>query len=186
MIYVNLPIKSEVQLVAPMESCCNCGAATDVKPRLTDLRRMPLMGLAGTEIKLELPFPYCEACAATARRRLPSVIGVIAVSLLIAIALGMCWLFFGPQLSEEITTYVVAPVLVCMSFLIVLGFFFLRKPSGEQTSYYQPVKLRATGHKWPADITGLELAFTNKEYAKAFASANQAAVAAKILKVSSA
>ena len=186
MIFIDLPIKSDVQLRAPSESCCNCGSTVSVAPEDTDLRRMPLMGLAGAEIKIALPFPYCSGCAATARRRRPTVLGVIAVSCLLALVLGMCWLFFGPQLSEEKTTFVVAPILVALSFAAVLGFYSLRKQTGQQSSYYQPIRLKNTGHKWPADITGLELAFTNRQYAEAFSAANQAAISAKKLKVSNA
>jgi hypothetical protein len=58
--------------------------------------------------------------------------------------------------------------LVALSFLGVLGFYGLRKPTGDQTSYYQPIKLKNTGNKWPTDITGLELAFTNSQYAEKF------------------
>jgi hypothetical protein len=186
MILIDLPIKSDVPLRAPSENCCNCGSSANVTPIATDLRRMPLMGLAGAEIKLTLPFPYCEACAPTARRRRPTALGVIAVSLLLALVLGMCWLFLGPQLSEEKAAYVVAPILVVVSFAVVLAFYSLRRAAGAQTSYYQPVKLKNTGHRWPADITGLELAFTNRKYAETFSSANQTAISMHKLKVSDA
>lgn len=186
MIFIDLPIRSDVQLRAPSETCCNCGSTVSVVPTETDLRRMPLMGLVGAEIKVELPFPYCSGCAATARRRRPTVLGVVAISSLLALVLGMCWLFLGPQLSEEKTRFVVAPILIAISFAVVLGFYSLRKPKGKQSSYYQPIRLINTGHKWPADITGLELGFTNRQYAEAFSAANQAAIVAKKLKVSNA
>jgi hypothetical protein len=186
MILINLPIKTDVPLVAPADACCNCGSTINVKAEPTDLRRMPLMGLAGAEIKVTLPFPYCEVCAATAQRKRPNALGIIAVSALLALVFGIAWLFLGPQTSEETTLYVVAPALVVLSFATVAGFYALRKPSGSQTSYYQPVKLKNTGHKWPADITGLELAFTNKQFAEKFANANQPAIAAMKLKVSDA
>jgi hypothetical protein len=102
---------------------------------------------------------------------------------LVALVLGMAWLFLGPQASEDTTLHVVAPALVALSMVVVGGYHALRRPSGAQTSYYQPVKLKHTGHKWPTDITGLELAFTNRQFAERFARANQAAVAEKILKV---
>lgn len=55
---------------------------------------------------------------------------------------------------------------------IVLGLYVLRRPSMTQSSFYQPVKLKNTGHQWPADITGLELAFTNHQYGREFAAAS--------------
>lgn len=181
--FVNLPIKSDMQLVAPVDSCCNCGAIQNVRTEATDLRRMPLFGLAGTEIKIELPFPYCSGCASSSHRRRPTLLGIAAVTALLSLVLGMCWIFFGPQLSEEKIISIVAPILVITSLCIVLGFYALRRPSAGQSSFYQPVKLRNTGHKWPADITGLELAFTNHRYGEKFADANKAAIAAKKLKV---
>ena len=186
MLFVNLPLQSDVPLVAPMACCCNCGSSSELNPLPTDLRRMPLMGLAGTEIKVELPFPYCQGCAATARRRRPTALGVIAVTCLLSIVLGMGLLFLGPQLSEDVMTLVVAPAVVLVSLGLVLAFYGFRKKSPGQTSYYQPVRLKNTGHRWPADITGLELGFTNPKFAAVFATANQQAVASGLLKVSAA
>jgi hypothetical protein len=181
--FVSLPIKSDVQLVAPVDSCCNCGAIQDVQIEETDLRRMPFFGLAGAEIKIALPFPYCPGCASSSRRRRPTVLGIAAVTALLSLVLGMCWIFFGPQLSEEKIISIVAPVIVITSLCIVLGFYVLRRSTAGLFSFYQPVILRNTGHKWPADITGLELAFTNHRYGEKFADANRAAIAAKKLKV---
>lgn len=183
MIFVNLPIKSDVPLVAPIESCCNCGSTVHVTTESTDLRRMPLFGLAGAEIKIELPFPYCERCIPTSRRRRPTVLGVASVAALLSLVLGMCWIFFGPQLSEEEMMFIVAPALVTLSIGVVLSFYVFRRPTDTQTSFYQPIKLKNTGHRWPADITGLELAFTNHEYAGKFADANHAAIVSKKLTV---
>jgi hypothetical protein len=186
MIFINLPIKCDVPLVAPADRCCNCGSVGDVKEVPTDLRRMPLLGLAGAEIKVTLPFPYCDACASTARRKRPNLLGILAVSALLALILGMAWLFLGPQTSEDVTLHVVAPALITLSLAIVLGFYAWRRPSAAQSSFYQPIKLKNTGHKWPADITGLELGFTNKQYAEAFSAANQAGISAGKIKVSDA
>ncbi len=186
MLFVNLPLKSDVPLVAPMASCCNCQATSQLRPVPTDLRRMPMLGLAGTEIRIELPFPYCETCAVTARRRRPTAIGVIAMSCLLAIAAGLGWLLLGPEVSDDATAFVVAPGIVLVSLGLVLAFYRLRRKSSNQTSYYQPVILKKTGHRWPADITGLELGFTNRAYASAFATANEQAVSSGKLKVSAA
>jgi hypothetical protein len=111
------------------------------------------------------------------------VLDVGAVTGLLSLALGICWIFFGPQLTEEQMMLIVAPALVILSLGIVLSFYALRRPSPTQSSFYQPVKLKNTGHKWPADVTGLELAFTNHEYAGKFADANQAAITANKLTV---
>ena len=173
-------------LMAPADSCCNCGSTDKVKMTDTDLRRMPAMGLAGAEIKIVLPFPYCKECVPSAKRRRPGALGILAINSLITAVLAMCWIFYGPLVSEETMIYVVCPASFLLSLILVFGFYGMRRPSGSQTSYYQPVKLKNTGHKWPADITGLELAFTNKPYANSFTNANKDAVSSNALKVSNA
>ena len=80
MMVVNLPIKSNVPLMAPADSCCNCGSTDKVKMTDTDLRRMPAMGLAGAEIKIVLPFPYCKECVPSAKRRRPGALGILAIN----------------------------------------------------------------------------------------------------------
>ena len=176
---------SDVKVVEPIDSCCNCGSESGIELYQTDMRRMPLLGLAGVEIKVSLPFPYCRVCSSSAKRRRPTLLGILASSALLAIVIGMAWMFLGPTLSGDNAVAVVGVGIVAISLLIVLGFFFLRRPAGDQTSYYQPVILKKTGHKWPADITGLELAFTNPEYAKKFVLANESVIADGKLKISS-
>jgi hypothetical protein len=186
MILIDLPIKSDVPLVAPADSCCNCGSTSNITMEATDLHRMPLMGMVGAQINVALPFPYCQTCVSTARRKRPNALGIVAISTLLALLLGMAWIFLGPQTSEDTTLHIVAPVVVVLSLAIIAAFYAMRRASGSQTSYYQPIMLKNTGHKWPADITGLELAFTNAQYAARFASANRAAIDAMKLKVSNA
>lgn len=180
---IKLPIKSDVPIVAPADLCCNCGSAENLTPQITDLRRMPFMGLAGVEVKLPLPFPYCQACSVTSRRKRLGVLGMLAVFAFSLVVLTMGWLFLGPQLSESLTKYVIGPLAVIISISIVIGIYAFRRPKGRQTSYYQPVILKNTGHKWPMDITGLELAFTNEVYAQQFSKANEPSISAKKLKV---
>ena len=105
---------------------------------------------------------------------------------MLAIAAGLGWLLLGPEVSDDATAFVVAPGIVLVSLGLVLAFYRLRRKSSNQTSYYQPVILKKTGHRWPADITGLELGFTNRAYASAFATANEQAVSSGKLKVSAA
>ncbi|MBV8210128.1 MAG: hypothetical protein JO133_08710 [Burkholderiaceae bacterium] len=109
---------------------------------------------------------------------------MIAIACLLAIALGLGWMMSRLQVSEDATTFVVAPAIVMVSLGLVLAFYRLRRKFSNQTSYYQPVVLKNTGHRWPADITGLELGFTNSAYASAFAAANEHAVSTGKLKVS--
>ena len=186
LLYVSQTFQSDVPLAAPMSCCCNCGSTAQVKPVPTDLRRMPMLGLAGAEIRFEFPFPYCDRSAVTARRLRPTALSVVAVTCLLSIVLGLGFLFLGPQFSEETMTMLVAPAVVLLSLGLVLAFYGFRRKSPGQTSYYQPVWLKSTAHRWPANIKRRELGFTNLTYASAFADANQQAIAAGQLTVSKA
>lgn len=79
---------------------------------------------------------------------------------------------------------VVAPIVLILGVVITLGFYARRRRTGSQTCVYQPVRLKNTIHKWPADIIGIELEFTNKQYGEKFAAANQAAIRVKKLRIS--
>ena len=185
MLVVNVPLTPTITLVTPVETCCNCGSVADVALEQTDLRRIPLFGVGGSEIIVKLPIPYCPLCKASASRRHPGLVGVLAVSALLALSVGTCWLFWGPQVSEEIAVSVVAPTSFLLSLAGVLSYFHRRKPVGTQTSFYQPIRLKHTGHKWPAKLDSLDLEFSNREYAAQFSSVNQTAISASQLKVSS-
>jgi hypothetical protein len=183
MIFVKLPIENDVPLVAPIDSCCNCGATNDIATTLTDLRHMPYWGLAGNEIAIALPFPYCASCVPSSRRRRPTVWRVSAMTALLSMVFGMGLMFYGPQLSEETSVSLVMPALVILSLAIVLSFYIFKRPKGTQSTCYQPVKLLNSVHRWPAHIAGLELGFTNPQYRLKFIAANQVAIAANMLKV---
>lgn len=55
--FFNFAIKSKLPVVAPISMCCNCGCTDKIEVLMTDLRRMPMLGLACIEIKVALSFP---------------------------------------------------------------------------------------------------------------------------------
>jgi hypothetical protein len=186
---MSIPIENNIPLIMPADSCCNCGSMDNIREILTDLRRVPYLGFARVEVKLALPFPYCEACASTARRlplldvRSLNARSIIAICVCVGLALGLSWPYLPTEVSEQ-PMFLVAPIVLFLSVVITLEFYARRRRTGSQTSVYQPVRLKNTIHKWPADIIGIELEFTNKQYGEKFAAANQAAIRAKKLRIS--
>lgn len=69
--------------------------------------------------------------------------------------------------------------------MLVTGLLVIRsKPKGEQTIYFQPVRIGKLKRKFVSGtVTGIRLAFTNREYARAFVRENQNAINRKTVEV---
>ena len=64
--------------------------------------------------------------------------------------------------------------------------YALRRPTGQQTSFEQPVRLRKVKQRFTGEVTGYTLAFTQPDYAREFTAANQPAVEAGAVEVKAA
>lgn len=186
MIFLNFKIRNEVPLQIPADTCCNCSSTSGLEPQVTKLKHMPYMGLGSSEVTMPIPFPYCASCKKTSGRYRPHPFGILAVTVLIAVALIIAWFFGAGPLVDKLPIELVAGGLFILSLGAVLGFYALRKPAGSQTSYYQPIRLVKVSQKWPADITGMVLSFSNHQYRDKFEAANQEVISKGILKVSAA
>ncbi len=182
-ISVSSGIKSDVKFNIPTELCCNCGSTTGLSPVPTKLKKTRYMVLAGTEITVTMNFPYCPDCVKTAGR---SPVGVVSkmlmAALLFLIALTV-WSFSSPSITQAVPMGMVLPALTVLSLGVVFGIYSLLKPKGNQTSYYQPVRLKKVRQKFTGGITGYVLAFTNNAYERKFVSVNQEAIAKNVIEV---
>ena len=168
----------------PTEICCNCLSQDNVEKIETDLRYMPLFGLAGAEITMPTPLPYCSMCKSSANRKRPGLLGFLASCTLVFTILAMIWLFYLSSLfATPISEYIFVPIIALISLILNTAFFFLKKKKPNQTSYYQPVKLNKVRGAWPNSLKYLSLSFTNPEYKKLFIEVNQEHIKNKRLKV---
>ena len=168
--------ESEVSLNFPSDQCCNCGTKKGISITTTDLRLTRFMLLGGTEISIKSSLPYCNNCSVTAKRQAVGPGSKLLVS---------CIVFF-PLLGSlailpiSITSKIPTPILLLLYFAIacalVFGFYSLRKPTGNQTSYYQPVRLKKVKQRFSGEVVGYVLVFTNNEYLQSFNRSNQIAV----------
>lgn len=182
--YLNIKMNNEIPLVVPGEACCNCFGREEIEMIETDLRYMPLLGLAGTEVKIPISFPYCIKCKPTAARKRPGILRYLAISTLIFCLIVMSWLFyFSTFITTPVSEYIFVPASAIIALAIVAIFYFFRKAKPSQTSYYQPVKLNQVRGKWPNSIGKIKLAFTNKNYKEMFVENNHKSIDKNILEV---
>jgi hypothetical protein len=176
-------VNNEVPMHFPADLCCNCGAGRPIEQLETKLRLLPLGGLAGAQVTISVPLPYCGDCRATSRRGRPNVLGIIAVTVLLAMTMITAWFFLAGELVDKLSLELAALSAAVVSMALVAAFYTTRRPRQSQTSYYQPVRLMRLSQKWPADITAMVLRFSNHTFARKFEAANQDAIAKGILKV---
>jgi hypothetical protein len=143
-----------------------------------DTRQAKYFVLGGTEISFRFPLPFCASCSRSAKRH-PKTIFHRALVFLIAFGAAFLGLIVVgdvmlsiPGLSQHLTVIAFAIATLITGLLIIRS-----KPKGKQTSYFQPVRINKLKREFVSGkVTGIRLAFTNREYAGAFAHANQAAV----------
>lgn len=73
--FFSINMDNEVPLVIPTGTCCNCSSQDNVELIETDLRYMPLLGLAGAEVAIPIPLPYCPNCMSSASKMRPGLLG---------------------------------------------------------------------------------------------------------------
>jgi hypothetical protein len=182
-VLTSFTVNNEVPLHFPGDVCCNCGESGSVEQLETNLRLMPLGGLAGAQITVPVPLPYCNKCKATARRGRPNVFGIVAMIALLALTMITAWFLAAGELVDKLPLELAAAAATLLSIALVVAFYATRRPKQPQTSYYQPVRLVKLSQKWPADISAMVLYFSHQSFARKFEAANQDAIAKGILKV---
>jgi hypothetical protein len=180
------------QLIFPSAFCCNCGAL-DCQSEVQDTRVSRYFGVRNGATTFNLPVPVCARCRRSTRRRPP---GFLARLLLLGTCLAVAALLFELlDYSLFDSRWLPRHVLVAASILAVVAFVILtrlRRPKPPQTSFYQPVRIKsatvAVSHVEGAvsRVTFMKLAFTNPDYLNVCRNANQAAIDAGSIAVTSA
>jgi hypothetical protein len=172
------------QLNFPATFCCNCG---DINCQLEnqDTRITRYFFLAGSQTTFNLSIPVCAACLKSTRRRPQGLFARLLVyGILLMVVLGGL-LSLGEYMTLPLwaTDHLFAIGAVIALVLLVL-FYRLRRPKPPQTSFYQPVRIRAADVRFGGEqgqVAYMKLAFTNHEYLNVFATANRDAIKAKTL-----
>lgn len=180
-----LKFNEDVEFSFPGTMCCNCGRKAGLKTVEQDTRRTTYMFAGGTEITFKLPLPFCDDCAPSAQRRPKNAFHRVLAFLVSFGVAALALIVIGdlvldrPEFAKHIVTI---PAIVAA---FVTGAWILAsRPRSPGTSYYQPVRIPTLKREFVSGVvTAIGFAFTNGEYARAFASANRDAIAKKVVSV---
>jgi len=171
----------------PTEACCNCGTSGSVKvvPQDTRVTRYWLSG--GSEVTFRLPLPFCPRCEKTARRRRPTLVQYLLMSLLgwgAAMGVG----FGVAAFTDNLWVYDNAPLLSLVVGVVAVALVYaLRRPEPGQSSYYQPVRITGLTRAFRSGtIQKIAFAMANSQYAASFRALNHEALSAGGIEVQSA
>ena len=166
------------QMTFPTAFCCNCGAV-DCVNEVQDTRVTRYFGIGGTETTFHLPVPICARCQRSTRRRPRGFVGgLLVLSSCIAVAF-LLLLMLGSTVSFpdwlQVHMFAVSVVLALIVFVLL---WRLRRPKAPQTSFYQPVRIKAVNvvsdmSSGAGRVVFMKLAFTNADYLNVFRNANR-------------
>ena len=169
----------------PKTLCCNCGTPAGISVIEQDTRLTPYMIGGATEITFKLPLPFCAGCTPSAKRRPKNVMqrallfALVFTSAFFAILIGSDVAFSVPWL----TAYIV-PLSLCIAAIVVGSAVLIGRSKGNQTSYYQPVRIRKLKREFiSGKILSIRFSFTNKNYAQLFVHQNQDSISRKLVEV---
>lgn len=177
----NLKFSDDVKFVFPDQPCCNCGSKSALRIVEQDTRLTTYMLGGGTEQTFRLPLPFCPDCIHSARRR-PKNLAHRVLGFLVSFGVAALSLIVIGDLvlhSPALAQYIV-PLSLGLATATTLAWIAKTKPKGKQTSYFQPVRIPSLKREFVSGIvTSIGFAFTNIDYARAFAGANLRAIANK-------
>jgi hypothetical protein len=168
----------------PAECCCNCGTNQGVSAKETPLKKTRYMLLGGTELRFAIDLPYCKKCSATAKR-FP-----VGITTKLLVAFGVFWALFllafivPVDMSPSIGSHLPA-ISAVLALALTFGFYSLRRAAPPQTSYYQPVTLKAVKQEFSGAVVGVTLQCSHSMFAKSFSAVNREALAAGVLTITS-
>jgi hypothetical protein len=172
----------------PQKRCCNCGRTDSLQTINQDTRLTRYFFGGGSELTFNLPLPFCPACRITAKRRPSSFFKKVLVFLVtfgvLVLALTLIAEFVFPnRLLPDHIIYLSLGVSVAFTFML----YFIRKPTGQQTSYYQPVRISRLKQEFVSGtIKKITLYFTNNAYARDFTALNQEPIKDNLVEVKTA
>lgn len=172
------------KLIFPTAFCCNCGAS-DCQAEVQETRISRYFGMRRGDTTFHLPVPICARCRRSLGR---APAGFFARSLVfIACFAAASLLFVLLNYSLFYSEWLLRHVLVFAAFVAIVAFVLLtrlRRPKLPQTSFYQPVRIKAATvavshvESTASGVTFMKLAFTNPDYLNVFRNANREAMEA--------
>jgi len=137
--------------------------------------------IAGTILTFKLPLPVCNRCEDSLLRRPATNINKFFLLFAIAIALLLAAVTAGADAFLNTRFHLISNHLflscLVVAALLLKMFYSLRRPVGNQTSYYQPVRIGKCESEYSTgEIQQIGFLFTNPAYRHDFVQANKAAI----------
>jgi hypothetical protein len=174
----------------PAGLCPNCGAKDALTTAVQKTVTVTSFFLvAGTELTLPFPMTVCCRCLPTLERRPRGFVQKLFITAL-SIATVAVFLLFAVVTNQVKSAFLqnhMWVVSILLGGAVPAVWFGLRRPRDPQTSFYQPVRIRALKRAFVSgEIQSISLAFTNKEYMRAFSKLNSAVIKQGYLQATSA
>lgn len=161
----------------PGEICCNCASTDRVSAVESELKLARFFLMAGVEYTFKWELPYCPGCAPTASRAPVNKMHIALMVGLWTVGLFLAAVLVQTAMDSSFFAGYDFWVALGVSTLIAGAYYGMRRPSGQQTSYYQPIRICKLRQKFTSgEVTGIVLGFTNPVYSRRFCEANTAAI----------
>ena len=177
-------INPDAKFVFPQSRCCNCGTTSNISTENQNTKVTRYFMFAGTEITFDFSLPVCPDCSISLRRRVPTLFHKFLVVAAVTAAVFLLFVTVLAQVTSKVPfiAYNTFPSSLVISTILVFVFYALRRPRGNQTSVYQPVRISKLDQEFVSgDIKTIGFAFTNAMYLHDFVQANSQAVRAGLV-----
>ena len=191
MIYNRKPVilALAINIVFPATRCCNCGSTMGLRTREQDTRAAQLTTSFPISLEKQFGFrftlPVCPGCEITLERpplRLDEGVLVYLTTTLTLVLIGFLISSLRAGLSLDLGFSWSAVV----ALVLVATFYLMRRTLGDQTTYYQPVRVtKFEQNGYVPIVTQMSVAFTNYDYRDDFRDANRAVIDSGAVTVSS-
>ncbi len=165
----------------PDDACCNCGRQNDLTIVPTPLKKTRFMLLGGSELTVNLGFPYCAGCEKTAAKHAVGAFGKLLIAFVLFGILMLVVIFLPFNLAAVLPGAMLPLAVFSVALAATLGYFRLRRPKPPKTNLDQPVMMRGVKQLFGGEIVGLRLGFSNATYKRSFDDANQLQIASGVL-----
>jgi hypothetical protein len=180
-------INPEATFVFPQSRCCNCAATSGISTQDQNTKVTRYFLFAGTEITFEFPLPVCRDCSESLERRVPTLFHKFLVVAVITAAVFAILVMALSQISSRVPfiTNNMFVSSVVISLILVFSFYSRCRPKGNQTSFYQPVRISNLDREFVSgSIRKIAFGFTNPAYLREFSQVNAQALKAGLVSAS--
>lgn len=177
-----VPMAENIAFSFPATVCCNCGASENLSIIEQDTRLTRYFFGGGSEYTFRFRLPFCKLCAHSAKRRPAGLFRqflmfglayVVSLLLITIIAIGTDIQI----LLEKGFIFAAIPAALFVGIMVAIA-----RPRGNQSSYYQPVRILKLKQEFlSGKVLGIKLGFTNDRYEREFSGANNQAILQKVV-----